>query len=507
MMHHRARARSAPRSPLLVLLTLAPALAAPAGCARSTTGPGGPATATAPAAPAASWRGPACPGLPAGPAALAPGVLLRRNYQPPLFARGQDASREADCRPPGNPERGFFAFRDLLAPADTGGLRDGGVSLIYGRVLLAAYRDRPIDAQLLDRLRSAFGTIRQAGLKVLPRFYYAADESSPDASNGRALEHIATLAPLLRDNADIIAALHAGFLGAWGEWHPEERASAADRRRLLQALLAALPASRMVLVRRPVWKQLAFGGPVTAAVAFSGAPLARLGHLNDCFLATADDRGTFRTPDEARYAAADSAYVAVGGETCALNPPRSECPSALAALARHHWSFLNRDYQPDVLASWRQGGCWDTIACRLGYRLVLRAFTLPAAARAGQPLALALGLTNDGYARPINPRPLLLALARFAAGQPASAPVLVPTGTDARSFGGGDDVDIDVDVCLSGTLPADLPAGDYRVGLALPDPEPTLARDPRYAVRLGGEVSFDAATAINWLDATVVVTP
>jgi hypothetical protein len=42
--------------------------------------------------------------------------------------------------------------------------------------------------------------------------------------------------------------------------------------------------------------------------------------------------------------------------------------------------------------------------------------------------------------------------------------------------------------------------------LALPDPEATVAGDPRYAIRLGGDVRFDPATGINWLDAKVAIT-
>jgi hypothetical protein len=487
---------------------LAVVLVGGAGCARPGVSGGAGAGVGRPAGPEAGGAATAlCLGVGGGGARRGSAALLRRVYRPPLFRDGQDATRELDCRPGGNPERGFFVFRDLRASAlDVGGLRDGGISLVYGKVLLADYRERPLDARLLARLRAAFTAIRQAGLKVLPRFYYAADEQAPDARPARALEHIATLAPLLRDNADVIAALHAGFLGAWGEWHPEGRASDDDRRRILQALLEALPASRMILVRRPHFKRAAFGGPVTPALAFTSSPLARLGQLDDCFLASDDDRGTFRTPDELRYAIADSAFVAVGGETCALNPPRTDCPSAQAALARHHWSFLNHEYHPDVLRGWRQGGCRDTIACRLGYRLVLRAFTTATTARAGQPLTLALTITNDGYGRPVNPRPLLLALARLdgdgAGRPPSSPPLLLPTGADARAFAAG----ADADACLTAALPADLPPGEYRIGLALPDPEPTLRADPRYAVQLAGAVSFDPATAVNWLDATALVT-
>ena len=74
----------------------------------------------------------------------------------------------------------------------------------------------------------------------------------------------------------------------------------------------------------------AYGGPLTEETAFSGAPLSRVGHLNDCFLASDDDVGTYQLPGEKAYAVADSAFAPVGGETCGSNPPRSQCGSALA---------------------------------------------------------------------------------------------------------------------------------------------------------------------------------
>ncbi|MCX7807831.1 MAG: DUF4832 domain-containing protein, partial [Deltaproteobacteria bacterium] len=71
-----------------------------------------------------------------------------------------------------------------------------------------------------------------------------------------------------------------------------------------------------------------------------------------------------------RELAVHTLYVPVGGETCQPFPPRSECASALAEMEMHHYSFINRDYHPDVVASWRMGGCIDAIRKRLGYRLV-----------------------------------------------------------------------------------------------------------------------------------------
>src|SRR3569832_1997159 len=62
-----------------------------------------------------------------------------RRYRPKRFGRGEDPSRDDECRAP-NPERGLFAFRDLLAPVDLEELSEQGVSLIYGQALLADYR-------------------------------------------------------------------------------------------------------------------------------------------------------------------------------------------------------------------------------------------------------------------------------------------------------------------------------------------------------------------------------
>ncbi|HEY0713055.1 MAG TPA: DUF4832 domain-containing protein, partial [Polyangia bacterium] len=202
----------------------------------------------------------------------------------------------------------------------------------------------------------------------------------------------------------------------------------------------------------------------------------------------------------------DGASVPVGGETCAVNPPRSGCASALAELERHHWSFLNRDYHPDVLAAWRTAGCWDTIACRLGYRLRLARHAHPRETPVGRAFPLWLRLGNDGYARPINPRPVHVALEPTSlpttTNAPSSLPVLLATAFDAQALGPGHDRD----VCLAVDLPSELSPGTYRVGLALPDPAPSLRADPRYAVQLAAGASWDAARGINWLDAAITFT-
>ena len=59
----------------------------------------------------------------------------------------------------------------------------------------------------------------------------------------------------------------------------------------------------------------------------------------------------------------------MSGETCAPNPPRSDCATALHEMVLLHFSAISAGYHEDVLHSWEEGGCIQEINRRLGYRL------------------------------------------------------------------------------------------------------------------------------------------
>ncbi|MFV8754072.1 DUF4832 domain-containing protein [Nannocystaceae bacterium ST9] len=413
---------------------------------------------------------------------------------PSLFAEGADPSASPECAIV-NPERGFHHFVDLRSlDADTlASAAAEGISLVYGQVLIGEYRDAPLDGAVLDEIAAGFDLVREHGMKVVPRFHYSDAIDEPDADLDRILGHIDQLAPILQANADVILLLQAGFIGAWGEWHSSQNGLDAPgpRKQILDALLAAMPETRTVGVRRPSFKQDAYAGPLTPDSAHEGSALARVGHVNDCFLASDDDEGTYQEPGEKDYAIADSAFVPVGGETCAVNPPRSECGSALDELALHHWTHLNADYHPDVLAAWQQDGCYAEIACRLGHRLALVDLRWAASGSPGGTLPVAFELFNDGFAAPANPRDVVLVFdgpTRFE----------IAAGLDLRTAQPGEAIGR----CVDAPLPAELPSGSYRIGLRLADPEPTLADDPRQAIRL---VEGEWSEGINWYDATFEV--
>jgi hypothetical protein len=128
-----------------------------------------------------------------------------------------------------NPERGFwkFAANDFLKvdPAELANIRSQGLSLAYTIVRLDDYRDATLPQPVPDALQRSFGLTRQAGLKVILRFAYnypqtsTEYETAEDAALPVVLGHIAQLGPVIAANADTLAVVQAGFIGAWGESH------------------------------------------------------------------------------------------------------------------------------------------------------------------------------------------------------------------------------------------------------------------------------------------------
>jgi len=382
-----------------------------------------------------------------------------------------------------NPERGTFVDVDLVNGRDFRDVRAAGHTLGFAYVRLDAWRTVALPPDLIADLDKGFAAARDAGIKVILRFAYNKDAWGQDAPKWAILAHISQLTQLLRDNADVIAALDAGFIGAWGEWHDSSFHvdNPADRGDVLWQLLDALPKSRAVLIRSPMYKVEAYGDQHPA---FDGSDASRVGLVNSCFLASDTDMGTYANPIDhwKDYLAKDGLAVPVGGETCGLDPPRTDCATALAELRRLHWSFLNAQYQPDVIAVWRAQGCFDQIADDLGYRLELTSISYSKQAIAGGPLDVTIRMRNTGYAPMFNARPVYLMIDDTAIALP----------DDPRRWDPGD-----VTIHARVTAPA---AGRHRLGLWLPDADPRLrtpARAALYAVRIGGA---------RWVDGVNVLT-
>lgn len=426
-----------------------------------------------------------------------------------------------------NPERGLFESTRTQAskyqPLDLATLQcyrqNEGVSLIHRYFYLEGFVNSAISQQYLDMMQADFDKIRQAGLKVIPRFAYS-ETSGPnltppygDASKDQILSHLAQLSGVLKKNGDVIATMQAGFIGLWGEWwysdHFQPDADWDNRAAILTGIFDALPTSRTVQLRAPRYKQNILGDPfpvpVDQATAHNNSDRSRIGHHNDCLLSSLSDGGTYvNTLTELPYLEEDSKWVPMGGETCDFNflsdpePNRLLCPVALEELAKLHWSFLNIDWYQPTLRKWLDDGCYDEIENKLGYRLRFLQGTYDNQAKLGDPYKFSLQIKNEGFAAPFNPRAVELIL-RHTNGSTHSFKL----SNDPRFWLPGNIQAITGEI----TIPSDFPVGNYEVLLNLPDPEPTLHDRPEYSIRLANENSWEAATGLNKLNRTITVAP
>lgn len=390
-----------------------------------------------------------------------------------------------------NPERGLMVFINLTEKHDLAYLRQKNLSLVFANVTLAAYRGGPIAADFLGKLDQGFQRVRASGLKIVLRFTYSGNIGEADAPKAIVLQHIAQLKPLLQAHGDVIAALQAGFIGAWGEWHGSTQGNdnPAVRREVVQALLDAIAPSRMVQVRTPAFKQAITGAaPLAEAEAFRGTPRARLGHHNDAFYSDANDMGTYVEPVTAGkdWVGQDSRFVVNGGET--TDRPRGGGAEFVQEMARTRWSFCHFRYGEDVRGAWEKEGHLPAIRKRLGYRFVLVDAAYPSSVRPGGQMVLTLRLRNEGFAAPFNPRPVRVVLSNSVARFDARLSV------DPRRWEPGEHK---VSVRLS--IPSKVPRGPYRLSLWLPDEATSLAGRPEYAIRFANAGTWDPKEGVNVL--------
>lgn len=395
-----------------------------------------------------------------------------------------------------NPERGFYSHVNPFTLENLNKLADRDISIVMSSYTMPDYRDKLLSPAFLDSVGNNLKLVREAGLKAFLQFRYTTNVNQKpwDAPEEWTLKHIEQLKPIFQEYVDVIYILKAGFIGVWGEWYYTDhynyipnKDEYGPRRRVLDALLDALPKSRMIATRTPAAKLYSFGiqvsDSVTYQTAYNGSDLSRIAFHNDCFLADEDDTGTFGGDLSFRnFWAAESRYLAMGGETCKLSS-YSECSNALEDLAEYHWSFLNDSYHRGVLADWDSTGCLDEIKKRLGYRFVLIDGEFPKQAAKGDKFMMNLNLRNAGFAAPFNPRSVEIVFVSKETGKEYK----IGLSDDPRFWF----PDVNIKLSASFDVPADMTPGDYDVYLHLPDPEPNLYGKKSFSVRLANKDVWD----------------
>lgn len=400
-----------------------------------------------------------------------------------------------------NPERGVFdgGGIPLVDGATYESIRSKGYTLAYAKVRLDSYRTTSIPKSTLDALDAGFNRVRAAGIKVVLRFVYN-DGTGADASESQIIAHINQLAPVIAKNIDAIAVWQAGFIGLWGEWHTSTNGleNPTSRKNIAMALLSALPKERMIQLRTPHFKMEMFKDPIPEPLWFSGDKQARIGHHNDCFLASSSDEGTYLDPiaTEKDWLEKDVKAVPMGGESC-KKTTFTTCDNAKKELARFRWSFYNQFWHPDVWTQWGAEGCRDEIAKKLGYRIVLDEATFAKAVPPGGVLPLKLKVRNVGYAPMFNPRPVKIVL------DDGKTRYVATLDVDPRRWMPGGPYDVSVRL----RVPAAAQAGNARLELWLPDASTAIELRPEYAVRIASTGVWDSKRGTNILTDALPIDP
>ena len=400
-----------------------------------------------------------------------------------------------------NPERGFYKYAADPAKLDAdylNSITQQGYRLIYTPADLSQWRNQDLPQSYLNSLNDGFELMRQAGVKAVLRFAYDYEASGKDTNLAQVKRHIEQLKPIINRNADVIAVWQGGFIGAWGEWHSSANGlnSDSNKKEIAQALLAALPANRQLNLRYPYDLIKWYGTPASAEDFANNSEKARIGIHNDCYLASIDDTGTYQPRHDQTIEAQRMftrqhvQYTSFGGETCAsVANARTTCSDILREGKEFRLAYLNYDYHETFIDGWTKEGCMADVQKNIGYRIELSQFQISSQANASGSLKWALKLSNQGWARPINPRNIVV---RFTSSSGSSKDVVLEN-TNLRTLDSGASAQWEGTL----TLP-NLSAGEYSVSLGAPDPDARLASNTRFSLRFAnadsGSVQWNLRT-------------
>ena len=211
-----------------------------------------------------------------------------------------------------NPERGVYAqsyytSADLSSHANVAVINYNRnsvakMTLYLHSYYLTDYMESDIPQEFLDRFEKNMNALREGGAKAVLRFSYKSSMDTKDTPWNATPEwihkHIDQIAPYLQKHADVIACVQCGWLGSWGEWYyvsyyrmnPSKDEDFEPRWEVLEHMLRAVPESRQVALRTPMFKMRylkmrgdSTSSPITATEAHNGSFKSRICAHNDCF--------------------------------------------------------------------------------------------------------------------------------------------------------------------------------------------------------------------------------
>lgn len=417
-----------------------------------------------------------------------------------------------------NPERGWMGQGDPTSTARANGWTVVWVSSYQGSIYrLDDFRNSAISEGRLDQIRNHLAGARSGGVKIKMRFQYNGNpvppegyQSMQDASLSRILQHIDQVGPILEEYADVIVSHDLGWFGAWGENHSSSNGHSdnnatgrSNRLQIYNRMLSVLPNTRGIGFRYPPHVRDIFPEyDLPRDQWFTGTSQARAGWLNDCFVSSSNDVGTYSSQVDRETFRAIGRYTAGTAETCSAGGAPNQWSAGAAAIAemeRVGIDILNAKYFTGIINNWISTGHYNEISRRLGYRISVVNATVPTSVSSGTSSQISITWRNSGFGKLFNPRPLRLVftgqggprVATLAADCRSTMPIGGETMTSNYTF----------------TVPSGLVPGEkYNLHLWLPDGYESLQNDVRYTVRLANTGSlWNGTTGYNSLNYQVDV--
>ena len=168
------------------------------------------------------------------------------------------------------------------------------------------------------------------------------------------MEHIRQTAPIMKKNSDIILTTQGIFVGSWGEMHTSRYINPENIADIIIALYKATNGKIKMAVRRPsqhrdLYNELNVRRLPTDEI------MSMVGIYDDALMASVDDYGTFDLSDigaDKNYVAQVAKISPVGGETVNANI-ENDGQNAIVNLKKLHISYLNSQYDSQVLDKWK----------------------------------------------------------------------------------------------------------------------------------------------------------
>ncbi|NLV35156.1 MAG: DUF4832 domain-containing protein [Clostridiaceae bacterium] len=442
-----------------------------------------------------------------------------------------------------NPERGLCKYVDILSPEFFPGssllmayrpyMTQGSAGAVTSRIMhsyirLDNYADSPqLPQSFLDDLDKGLAEVRRAGMKIILRggAYSMSMDWLVDVPLDTIMSHMRQINKVIAANADVVLAIEAGFFGPWGEWHDnrystyEDRLGAPNpegesaRATLVKGILETTPDNIKVVIRYPDYLEELLENNI-----FTQSEKNRLGMHNDGIAQSDHNGGTYIPPNIQagkknvyELTTSDGFNRYYGGETDPnlategyLDGYKVLDDSYNTNMTEYNgsWSIPEIWYTTNLPASGNDPAetTYQRLLRKTGYRLRLVNATFSNFANPSEVFDFSAVIDNDGYAGPINSRPVYLV---FDNGNIRRNVQL--NGVEVRSWLGGDNYAGPYNIEAKDIqVPADLAPGNYTLALWLPDSTKSLQSRPEYSIRLANKYMWDAQKGYNKLGTVTI---